>query len=242
MPGPTKRSPSSKPVAPIAVEVPRVGRPGKNDHDAVLDAHNADENTQRFGDDGAIREPRGDKKRRALALEILGESLVHLKPGQLSRVPMPDDLAQAVNEARRILANKNREQGGEGFRRQVQRIGAIMRTLDAEPISISIGHLRLEGTLASEAVQKGERWRTRLLEEGDAAIDALCAEQAAVDRTALRQLVRAAQKEKTQQLTSPQTPSTNQRKVFRMLRTLFDPMALAPAVDDVGADDTDDIE
>jgi ribosomal 50S subunit-associated protein YjgA (DUF615 family) len=80
------------------------------------------------------------------------------------------------------------------------------------------------------------------LEEGDAAIDALCAEQAAVDRTALRQLVRAAQKERAQQLTSPQTPSTNQRKVFRMLRTLFDPMAVAPSVDDVGADDTDDTQ
>ena len=54
--------------------------------------------------------------------------------------------------------------------------------------------------------------------------------------------VRAAQKERTQQLTSPQTPSTNQRKVFRMLRTLFDPMAVAPSVDDVGADDTDDTQ
>lgn len=240
MPGRTKRPITSKPPVQAPAEVPRVPRPGKNDHDAVLDAHNDQENSQRFSDDGPAREPRGEKKRRALQLEILGESLVHLNAPQLARVAMPDDLAQAVHEARRILAKKSTEGGGEGFRRQVQRIGAIMRTLDAEPIAIALGHLRLEGTIASEAFQKGERWRTRLLDEGDAAIDALCSEHPAVDRTALRQLVRAAVKERTQQLTSPQTPNTTQRKLFRMLRTVFDPLAVDQNAEGGDDDNTSD--
>lgn len=208
------------------------------DNEKDLDRINVDENG-RFVEGAAARTPRGDKKRKATQLEKLGEALVKLKPGQLVRVPMPDDLRAAVTEAQRILAKG----AHGGYRRQIQLIGKIMRTIDAVPVAAAYEELLKEGTMASVAFQQAERWRTRLLAEGDAAIEALVTAEAggaAVDRTALRQLVRAAQAEARQHPPSPsssaqpssqppqqQQPSphrsVNQKKLFRLLRALFEP-------------------
>jgi len=218
------------------------------EHESALDEINVDENA-RFADEGPEREAKGEKKRRALQLERLGESLIRLKPGQLVRVPLPDDLRAAVVEAQRILAKK----AFGGYRRQVQLVGKIMRTVDAEPIAKALDALKLEGTLASEAFQRAERWRTRLLDEvGKAADDAIAAlavevdaahadGAARLDRTALRQLVRAAQKERAAQQTNAQKPSTAQKKLFRLLRDLFEPGdGPADAASDGDAEDNSD--
>lgn len=198
----------------------RPSRPSDDDADAALDVHNLEVNTERFGDEGPGRPIRGPAKRAAIQLERLGEALVKLKPGQLARVAMPNDLLVAVKEAQRIWDKK----AFGGYRRQIQFVGRIMRTVDAEPIARALEALALEGTMASEAHQRAERWRTRLLEEGDAGIDALCQEHGAtVDRTSLRQILRAAQQERIRQATSPQTPSSNQKKLFRQLREIFEP-------------------
>ena len=185
-----------------------------------LEQINVDENG-RFIETDDGRQPRGEKKRKATQLERLGEALVKLKPGQLARVPLPDDLRAAVVEAQRIWAIK----AFGGYRRQVQLIGKIMRTVDAVPINDALEALSKEGTMASLAFQKAEHWRTRLLADGDAAIAGLVADEQGkgVDRTALRQLVRAAQHEVEKQKTTADTPSTNQKKLFRLLRELFEP-------------------
>src|SRR4051812_46681221 len=86
------------------------------------------------------RETRGEKKRKALQLERLGEVLVKLPEGKLARVPMPDDLKGAVVEARRILAKSARG----GYRRQINFIGKIMRTLDAQPIADALEQMKNE--------------------------------------------------------------------------------------------------
>jgi ribosome-associated protein len=232
----------------VVVDKPLMARPfhDEAEHEEALDEINVDENA-RFADDGPAREAKGEKKRRALQLERLGESLIRLKPGQLSRVPLPDDLRAAVVEAQRILAKK----AFGGYRRQVQLVGKIMRTVDAEPIAKALEALKVEGTLASAAFQRAERWRTRLLDETgravDVAVDELAAEMTdgaeRLDRTALRQLVRAAQKERAIQLTNAQKPSVSQKKLFRLLRELFEPGDAATGHDQDGDhDDFDDDE
>jgi len=219
--------------------MPRRVRPNSLTTDQATEAHleaiNVDENG-RFQDEPAEREGRGAKKARALQLENLGEALVALKPGQLARVAMPNDLLVAVKEAQRIRDKK----AFGGHRRQIQLIGKIMRTLDAEPIAKALDALAVEGTIASEAFQLAERWRTRLLDGGDDDIDALCAEQPKMDRTLLRQTVRAAQKERKEQALNYQKPSTNQKKVFRLLRLVFDPRLATDVDDDDGAAVGDD--
>jgi ribosome-associated protein len=209
------------------------------EHESALDAINVDENV-RFADEGSGREARGEKKRRALQLERLGESLIRLKPGALVRVPLPDDLRAAVVEAQRILAKK----AFGGYRRQVQLVGKIMRTVDAEPIAAALETLRLEGTLASAGFQRAERWRSRLVDAVDnRAVDELlaelCTERPAIDRTAVRQLVRSAQKERAAQATNARKPSTAQRKLFRVLREAFEGGLADRGADAGGGDDGD---
>jgi ribosome-associated protein len=134
------------------------------------------------------KETRGEKKRKAIQLERLGESLVNLSADKLARVPMPDDLRAAVDEARRI-ASKTSARGG--YRRQINFIGRIMRTLDAEPIAASLEQMRVEDAPSAAAFREAERWRDRLVSEGDAALEELVVTHPAVDRTKLRQLMRA---------------------------------------------------
>ena len=63
------------------------------------------------------------RKKDSHALQDLGEALVALKPAQLERIALPERLADAVAEARRIT-------GFEARRRQMQYIGKIMRDVD----------------------------------------------------------------------------------------------------------------
>ncbi|MCC7073801.1 MAG: DUF615 domain-containing protein [Deltaproteobacteria bacterium] len=136
-------------------------------------------------DQGEERETRAAKKERAWRLEKLGEALVKLPGGKLARLELPDDLKAAVMEARRITAHG-------GYRRQIQFIGRIMRTIDARPIDAQLQALLQEDAPSSAAFKAAERWRDRLVTEGDAALAALVVEQPTADRTALRQLARQA--------------------------------------------------
>ena len=67
------------------------------------------------------------KKQEMHELQELGAALVELSAAHLGRMTLPEELARAVREARRIRSH-------EAKRRQVQFIGRLMRGLDAEPI------------------------------------------------------------------------------------------------------------
>lgn len=143
-------------------------------------------------DDGeSARETRGEKKRKATQLERLGESLVDLPEPKLARVPMPDDLAAAVREARRLKDLQSRG----GYRRQVQFIGKIMRAIDAVPIADALVAMRSEDAPSSAAFQQAEQWRDRVIAGDDGDLDALLQALPTLDRTHLRQLIRQAKKE-----------------------------------------------
>jgi ribosome-associated protein len=163
-------------------------------------------------EDDTPRETRGEKKRKALQLERLGESLVKLPPAKLARVPLPNDLAAAVTEAQRIFA-----MGAHGgYRRQVQFIGRIMRTVDAQPIADALEALKGEDAPSSATFRAAERWRDRLVDEGDRALEELVKDKPEVDRTNMRTLIRQAQKEKANG-----KPPHASRTIFRELRSLF---------------------
>jgi ribosome-associated protein len=162
-------------------------------------------------DEQPPRETRGEKKRRATQLERLGESLVDLAPSKLARVPMPDDLRTAVNEARRIKTNRG------GYRRQVQFIGRIMRNLDAQPIADALEAMQGEDAPSARTFRAAEVWRARLIAEGDKALADLVTESPRADRTLLRQLLRQAQKER-----GTAKPPHATRALFRKLKALFD--------------------
>jgi len=141
------------------------------------------------------------------ALQELGEALVALSDERLGRVPLPDNLRDAVLEARRIKAHGAR-------RRQLQYIGRLMRLVDAEPIRAALDVL--EGT-SREAVARQhriERLRDALLED-EGVLTQIAADTPGADLQQLRVLRRNALKER-----EADKPPRAYRELFRILREL----------------------
>ncbi len=149
---------------------------------------------------------RSARKRDSEALQKLGTELVKLPDTELARIPLPEDLAEAVSLARRLPK-------GGGLRRQMQHIGALMRRVDATPIRSALAGLRTEHATAAEALHRVERWRDRLLAEGDAGVDALLEDAPHADGVRLRRLIAEAHHERAQS-----KPPRATRELFRYLR------------------------
>lgn len=147
-------------------------------------------------------------KREMHALQALGKELVNLPKEQFAKIELSEGLYDAVVEARHI------HQHG-ALKRQLQYIGKRMRTVDAEDIREQIDTLIGQSKHAAAALHHIERWRERLLEDGDTALAELVAEFSNADRQYLRQLMRSAKKE-----TLGNKPPKSARALFKYLREL----------------------
>ena len=145
-------------------------------------------------------------KREMTNLQKIGEDLIKLSPAKLDKIPMPEELIEAVMLARRL---KNRE----GKRRQMQYIGKIMRTADSEKILMSLSLFDHKSEEFRREQHRLEEWRDRLIIEGDKAISELILELPKIDRKHLRQLIRQASKEALEN-----KPAAASRKIFKYLK------------------------
>ncbi len=154
---------------------------------------------------------KSQRKREMHALQALGEELVSLSPEQFKKFnDLPETLHDAVVEARRIHSRG-------ALKRQLQYVGRVMRDVDPAPIRERLDALRGQSRQAAAQLHRIERWRDRLLEEGDHVLEELVARHPAVDRQYLRQLVRNAGKEKL-----ANKPPRSARLLFRYLRELME--------------------
>lgn len=165
---------------------------------------------------------RGIEKRKAEALQSLGEELITLKPELLARFDLPDPLRDAIVAAASINSHG-------AMRRQRQYIGKLMRKVDAAPIRARLLEIRGEDAMTRARLHRAERWRDRLIAEGDPALTELLADRPDADRVQLRTLTRDAQRERA----SDAAPRA-QRELFRRLRALFDDAAEAAGRDSSG--------
>ncbi len=165
----------------------------------------------------AERPSKSAAKREAEALQALGESLLGLPAGELAALPLPEELREAIALARRITSHG-------GLRRQRQLIGKLMRRIDAEPIREALAAREQAHRAIVALDHRAEHWRTRLLEEGDAALGEFIGAHPAADPQTLRQLLRAAAR--------PEATRASQarRQLFRELRRMLaaDGVAQAP--------------
>ncbi len=161
---------------------------------------------QPYDDEEEILISKSQLKRESHALTVLGKELVELAPSKLKKVPLSDNLEEAITLARRLKS-------GSGRKRQLQYIGKLLRSTDAEPIIAAMDALKLEHAHENVRLHKLEQWRDRLLVEGDSALAELLAEHPNTDRQHLRQLLRNAQKE--QKLNKPPKSA---RELFKYLR------------------------
>lgn len=159
-------------------------------------------------DEEIIYVSKSQLKRESHALQAMGEELVELSAAKLAKIPMPDELADAV-----ALARKIRARGGR--KRQLQYIGKIMRSIDATPIEQALADLKNAAGKEAAKFHRLEQWRDRLVDEGDAALGDLLEAFPDADRQHLRQLIRNAQRE-----AAKNKPPKSAREIFRYLRDL----------------------
>lgn len=140
-------------------------------------------------------------------LQALGEALVALSSDQLKKVDLPDELRDAVRDARRFTQHEAR-------RRQMQYIGKLMRGIDDEPIRAALDEINGVSAAATARLHALERLRSRFLED-EKVINEIAAAHPGADLQQLRQLRRNALKE--QELGKPPRAF---RELFRVLREL----------------------
>lgn len=153
---------------------------------------------------------KSQKKRDASAAQELGKDLLSLSSEALNTIELPDTLSKALDDARRIKKNS-------ALKRQLQYIGKLMRHMDVEPIREQ--YLKLTNHYRKDIKEFHllEKWRDRLLSEGDKALEDLINEMPDTDRQHLRQLIRQSAKE-TKLNKSPKSA----REIFKYLKTLFE--------------------
>ena len=147
-------------------------------------------------------------KRDAEDLKQLGEKLVNLTKANLTKVLLDDSLKDAIELAQRLQK--------EARRRQLQYIGKLLRSIDAEPIREALEKIENKHNQQQAMLHKLEILRDELVTKGDAALTDLLNEHPSADRQQLRNLIRAAQKEKEQN-----KPSKAYREIYQILKTLI---------------------
>ena len=157
--------------------------------------------------DSEERKSKSQIKREMQVLRDLGKQLIVLPETSLQKIPMTDQLREAV------LAAKGFKR--EALRRQIQHIGGLMREVDVDAISRALEGLARPHREEVQAFHEIEQWRDALIEGDNSLLEELANRFEAADRQYLRQLARNARKEREQN-----RPPKSARTLFRYLSDL----------------------
>ncbi|MFU2090068.1 ribosome biogenesis factor YjgA [Avibacterium avium] len=146
-------------------------------------------------------------KRDAEALKQLGEKLVNLTKTNLEKIPLEENILDAIALAQRLQK--------EAKRRQLQYIGKLLRQVDAEPIQEALDKIENKHNHQQALLHKLELLRDELIAKGDEALSNVLNDYPYADRQHLRNLIRAAQKENAQN-----KPPKAYREIFQYLKEL----------------------
>jgi len=164
-------------------------------------------------DDEALPPSRSQLRRDALEVFKLAETLAALSDAELSRVPLAGDVRDEVVRTRAVTSHIARKRATQFLAKQLRKLDES----DIEPIRAALDHDRAKAHQEAAALHRVETWRTRLIDDGDAALDELLALHPAADRQQLRQLARNARAERDRE-----KPLHAYRELFRALRELFE--------------------
>ncbi|WLI88499.1 ribosome biogenesis factor YjgA [Massilia sp. R2A-15] len=156
------------------------------------------------------RPSKSEAKRQSLEVQKLGEELVNAPRDRVKRVPMPEDVMEAILMCQTITNH-------EGRRRQMQFVGKKMRTLDEEEIAViqrTIEGWKGMSKADTAALHALERRRDKLLAD-DKALTVLLEEHPELDVQHLRALIRNARKEQAEN-----KPPKAYREIFQILKDL----------------------
>ncbi len=151
---------------------------------------------------------KSQRKRDMEELQTLGKRLVEIPPRVFGSMDLPDDLREAVEFARAICSNEAR-------RRQLQYIGRIMRSVNADQIRSQLQQYTHDQQAVSRQHHDLEKLREPLISGGDATLTELLSKFPDADNKSLRQLIRNARTEHRQDRSGKAC-----RALFRHLRDL----------------------
>jgi ribosome-associated protein len=174
------------------------------------------------------RPSKSQLKREMTALQKLGETLVEAPRDRVKRVPMPEDVLDAILECQQITAH-------EGRRRQMQFVGKKMRTLTEDEVATiqkAVDSWRGASKSETAVLHLIERQRERLLADDDALTD-FRTKHPELDIQHLRTLIRNARKEQAEN-----KPPKAYREIFQILKSL-QPTAAKHSEDDHDEEDED---
>jgi ribosome-associated protein len=148
-------------------------------------------------------------KRDMQELQDLGVELVKLPAAKLAELDLPEKLVDSIELARRITSH-----GAQ--KRQRQYIAGLLSKLDdVAPIREFLERMSGADRVSKARFQENERWRERLIGEGDTALAEFLERHPEADHQHLRRLVRDAAAEAT-----AGRPPRHYRELFRYLQTL----------------------
>jgi ribosome-associated protein len=160
-------------------------------------------------------------KREMTALQKLGEELVSQPKDRVMRVPMPEDVRDAILDCQRIKDH-------EGRRRQMQFVGKKMRTLEEDELAAIqrvLDSWKGASKADTAAMHALERRREKLLAD-DSALTDLLAQHPEVNAQQMRTLIRNARKEQAES-----KPPKAYREIFQILKQLQSKTS-SPATDE----------
>ena len=163
------------------------------------------------------------------ALQKLGADLVAEPRDRVKRVPMPEDVRDAILECQQITDH-------EGRRRQLQYVGKKMRSLDETELAAiqrTLDSWRGLSKADTASMHALEKRREKLLKD-DAALTELVEKHPELDAQHLRTLIRNARKE-----VAENKPPKATREIFQILKTIQAATIAANAAD-TDEDDEDE--
>lgn len=128
-------------------------------------------------------------KNEMLALQDFGARLVKLSKHQRSKLPLTEELQEAMELADKIH-NKH-----EALRRHIRYIGKLLQNTDIAPIEQALDVLANKHQQETHKFHQLEQMRDELITQGNEKIELVLGEHDGMERQKLRQLVRQAKKE-----------------------------------------------
>lgn len=153
----------------------------------------------------AIRKNKSQIKRDMSVLRDLGKRMRALSDAKLNTMPIANQLKQEIIKGRNFKK--------EALRRHLIFLEKLMRIEDAEAVVVALDRLDKPHLDDVNQFHEVEQWRDRLIAGDYALIEELNTRFDGFDRQHIRQLIRNATKEKTEN-----KPSKSFRLLFRYLK------------------------
>ena len=149
-------------------------------------------------------------KRDSAALQDLAAELALLPKTQLNDLSLSEQIVEAICQAAAMPLKGARK-------RQLKYIGGLLRKIEVEPILDKLAKQKNQGAHAVREHHQTERWRDRLIVEGDPALTELVTQFPATNSQKLRQLIRSAKKE-----ADTNKPPKSSRTIYRIVKALIE--------------------